>query len=87
MLTKHTRLRALEIAALLSLILTQIVYMLPFCRGCSDLYDNMLRLHVIGASDSDEDQRLKLLVRDTVLREGADIFDGSADVQTAKETL
>ncbi len=78
---------ALEIAALLALALTCIVQMLPFCRGCSDLYDNMLRLHVIAASDSDEDQRLKLLVRDTLLRDGAEIFDGSANVQTAKDKL
>lgn len=87
MLKTRSRLHALEIAALSALVLTFIVQMLPFCRGCRDIYDNMLRLHVIAASDADEDQRLKLLVRDTVLREGADIFDGSADVQSAKQKL
>lgn len=81
------RMRTLEIAALSAFLLTLALYMLPFCRGCSDLYDNMLRLHVIADSDSVDDQRLKLLVRDTVLREGADYFDGSADVRTAKEKL
>lgn len=84
---KHARLHTLRIAAALALVLMFIVQMLPFCRGCSDLYDNMLRLHVIAASDTDEDQRLKLLVRDVLLREGAQIFDGSADVQTAKDKL
>ena len=83
----RSRLRALEIAALVALIMTFFVQMLPFCRGCRDLYDNMLRLHVIANSDSAEDQRLKLLVRDTVLREGAALFDGSADVQSAREKL
>ncbi len=87
MLKKHARVRALEIAALCAFLLTLCAQILPFCRGCENLYDNMLRLHVIANSDSDEDQRLKLLVRDTILREGADVFDGSADVQTAKEKL
>lgn len=84
---KRTHLHTLMIAAALAFVLTFLMQMLPFCRGCRDLYDNMLRLHVIAASDADEDQRLKLLVRDTLLREGAQIFDGSADVQTAKEKL
>lgn len=87
MLIARQRVHALEIAALLAFLLTLCVQMLPFCRGCRNLYDNMLRLHVIANSDSDEDQRLKLLVRDTLLSEGASIFDGSADVRTAKEKL
>ena len=84
---RHIRVLSLEAAAALALVLTLVLQMLPFCRGCRDLYDNMLRLHVIAASDSDADQRLKLLVRDTLLQEGAQIFDGSADVQTAKDKL
>lgn len=87
MLKTRSHLRALELAVLLAFLLTICAQMLPFCRGCRDLYQNMLRLHVIASSDSAEDQRLKLLVRDTVLREGAAIFDGSADVRTAKEKL
>ena len=36
-------------------------------RGEEKIYENMIRLHVIAASDSDEDQELKLKVRDKVL--------------------
>ncbi len=36
-------------------------------NGEEKIYDNMIRLHVIANSDSDEDQALKLLVRDAVL--------------------
>ncbi len=61
--------------------------MIPFGKGCKNLYDNMLRLHVIANSDAPRDQRLKLLVRDAVLREGEAVFDGSADVSTAREKL
>ena len=83
----RSRLHLIELSALLAVLLTFFAQMLPFFRGCRNLYDNMLRLHVIAASDSEQDQRLKLLVRDTLLREGAAIFDGSADVQTAQDKL
>lgn len=76
-----------EAALVLSLVLAFTVQMIPFSKGCNDLYDNMLRLHVIANSDSERDQSLKLAVRDAVLTEGAEIFDGSADVRTAKEKL
>ena len=33
----------------------------------AELYDNVLRIHVIANSDSDEDQALKLKVRDAIL--------------------
>ena len=84
--TKKTLL-CVEAALLFSFVLSLTVQMIPFSKGCNDLYDNMLRMHVIANSDSEQDQSLKLLVRDAVLAEGAEIFDGSADVQTAKEKL
>ena len=37
------------------------------------IYDNVLRLHVIANSDSDDDQSLKLAVRDRVLSETKNI--------------
>ncbi len=84
---KRFEFKKMEIAALIAFAFVLCAQMLPFCRGCRDLYDNMLRLHVIAASNSYADQRLKLLVRDTLLREGAAVFDGTADVQTAKDKL
>ena len=36
-------------------------------KGEEKIYDDVLRLHVIAASDSDEDQALKIKVRDAVL--------------------
>ena len=35
----------------------------------SDLQNNIVRLHIIANSDSDEDQAVKLRIRDTILRE------------------
>ena len=42
-----------------------------------ELREGLLRLHVVGASDSVEDQEVKLLVRDAVL---ASLEDGLADL-------
>ena len=36
-------------------------------HGEADIYDDVLRLHVVANSDSEEDQALKLLVRDKVI--------------------
>lgn len=42
-----------------------------------DLRENLLRLHVVGASDSEEDQAVKLQVRDAVL---ASLEEGLRDM-------
>ena len=40
-----------------------------FAKGCRELYDGVLRLHILANSDTQEDQQLKLKVRDRVLQE------------------
>ena len=41
-------------------------HFIPTAEECR-IYDSTLRLHVVANSDSEEDQRVKLLVRDAVL--------------------
>ncbi len=44
--------------------------LLSFCgfqATCEDIADRVLRLHILAASDSDEDQAMKLKVRDAIL--------------------
>lgn len=81
----------IELAVFIGLLMTIIFSctygVIGFNESCEDIRDSMLRLHVIANSDSDEDQSLKLLVRDTVLESGADIFDGSVNVENAKTKL
>jgi len=48
------------------LIATAVLSLLPVW-GEAEIYNDVLRLHVIAESDSDEDQALKLKVRDAVL--------------------
>lgn len=40
----------------------------------SGIEDNVLRLHIVGASDSEYDQNIKLCVRDRILSEFSDDF-------------
>ncbi len=56
----------LVLCAALILLTAVFVSFLPV-HGEEKIYENMIRLHVIANSDSDEDQKLKLLVRDAVL--------------------
>ncbi len=42
-------------------------------NGEEEIYDNMIRLHVIANSDTEEDQALKLLVRDAILEKASTI--------------
>lgn len=51
------------------------------------LADEVIRLHVIAASDSAEDQRIKLRVRDAVLARASDWLEGTEDRETAEAIL
>ena len=55
--------------------------------ACREVRSDVLRLHVIAASDSEADQAVKLLVRDAVLAEGAAVFDGSVTADEAQRRL
>ena len=48
---------------------------------------DVLRLHVIANSDTSVDQNLKLRLRDYILQEGKDIFNGSVNVENAVEKI
>lgn len=51
------------------------------------LADSVIRLHVIANSDSEEDQQLKLAVRDQVLAQAEDIYPEGADMAQAEQVL
>lgn len=51
------------------------------------LSDRVVRLHVIGASDSEEDQAVKLLVRDAVLERAQPWLEGVSSPEEAKAIL
>ena len=51
------------------------------------LHDELIRLHIVAASDSEEDQRLKLRVRDAVNESLAQAMGDITDVDQAKAYL
>lgn len=53
-------------------------------HGEAEIYDSVLRLHVLANSDSDEDQALKLRVRDSILNAAAPII---ADCNTREDAI
>lgn len=55
-------------------ILLIAVYVSPFAKTSENISDDVFRLHILANSDSDEDQNLKLKVRDEILKAGQDIF-------------
>ncbi len=53
----------------------------------SALADRMVRLHVVGASNSDRDQAVKLRVRDAVLDEAGPLLEGVESREEAQAVL
>lgn len=56
-------------------------------HGEAEVYENVLRLHVIANSDSEEDQALKLSVRDEILKTSKELLAECKTREEAKETV
>lgn len=54
-----------------------------FAGECEEIRERVVRLHVLANSDTDEDQELKLKVRDTVVETAAGLFDTAQDAGDA----
>ncbi len=70
--------------SLLALIL--ILGILPV-HGETQIYDNVLRLHVLANSDSEEDQALKLSVRDAVLEYSTKLLSDAKSKEEAQRII
>lgn len=81
------KLLRIEISLLIALIICGVLNINAFSQQCESIREKMLRMHVIANSDSEEDQQLKLKVRDAVLLAGEKVFDGSITATEAKEKI
>lgn len=77
--------KRLRLSLLCGLICAVFLSLTDFNASCEDLRQNVLRLHIIANSDSQEDQALKLKIRDRILEESGDIFALCQDVAQAVE--
>lgn len=66
------------------LIFIAIYNLSVFAYQCSEIRSDTIRLHVIANSDTNEDQEIKLKVRDAVLAVGQDIFNGTVNPENAQ---
>lgn len=79
--------KTMEKALALALILTVLFSFTGFAEQCEDIPNRVLRLHVLANSDSDEDQALKLKVRDRILSAGAGILDTAGSREEAEAII
>lgn len=76
-----------ELAAIVAFIICVFLSAYNLDRDCDGIRQNILRLHVIAASDSEYDQSVKLQLRDILLLKGSEIFSESTTKQEAEEKI
>ena len=78
--------RIFEISSFTALFIC-IVACIAFEKDCEDIRSNVLRLHVIADSNSAEAQSVKLMVRDAILEESKELFEGNGSIEGAEVRL
>ena len=56
-------------------------------HGEAQIYEDVLRLHVVANSDSEEDQALKLAVRDKIISMSAQLGEGAERIEDAESII
>lgn len=69
------------------IVLSLVLNIAGFAADCADVRRDVLRLHIVAASDSDYDQNLKLKVRDALLEKGGAVFDGTVSADEAERII
>lgn len=70
---------------LLGLIISILFSQTFFAAECDQMSDKLLRLHILAQSDSEEDQALKLKVRDEILSMAGDMFSAAQSKEQAQK--
>ena len=77
--------KRIEKAMIIGLILSIIVgSFTAFAGKCDSIRESVLRLHILANSDSEEDQALKLKVRDRILEETGTLFQTTGNLKDAE---
>lgn len=83
LLNKEFFKKDITMALIFALVFSVFFSLAGFDIRCQKLRENILRLHILANSDSDEDQALKLKVRDEILRVSEGLFENSANKEQA----
>ena len=77
--------KKIEFSILISLIISILIANFSvFSANCEEVRGEVLRLHILANSDSEEDQNLKLKIRDKILESSASLFEGGKNLEDAK---
>ena len=79
--------RKIEISLAIAIVASIIFSIFSFAQTSEEIRNDVLRLHVLANSDSVTDQNLKIAVRDAILSEGAELFNGSVTKDNAVEKI
>lgn len=74
-------------SACIAFVLTVIYSVIPFEAQCSELSQDVFRLHILANSDSEADQSLKIKVRDKVLDYTEDLFNSANSKEEAESII
>ena len=74
-----------------AIVISMLLSVTGFCGACDDIQSEVFRLHIIANSDSENDQKLKLYVRDGILEYTEELFKNCKNkeqsVQTARDNI
>ena len=71
----------------IAFVLTVIYSTLPFEAECTEISKETFRLHILANSDSENDQALKIKVRDRVLEYTEDLFNNAKSKFDAEKVI
>ena len=80
------KLKKWELALIFALVITFLCGA-AMAKEQGDLSDQLIRLHIVANSDSDEDQSLKLKVRDRILAEITPLLEGVTNRDQAAQII
>ena len=75
------------IACIVCILLSSLMVAAIPTEGEEKLYDNVIRLHIIANSNSEEDQALKIKIRDRILLDYSDQLKSIQSIDAATETV
>lgn len=79
--------KKIKISVTVGIVVAILFSICSFAKTSEEIRSDVLRLHVIANSDTSVDQNLKQRLRDYILQEGKDIFNGSVNVENAVEKI
>lgn len=77
--------KKIDISLIIGILFTILVSNFAvFTNNCADLREDVIRLHIIANSDSEDDQKLKLKVRDAILEKSPEVFENCISKEDAE---